>query len=62
MNGLKGRQELTNRSKKNYIYRCLHYHVFDKNLIYKMLDYTNFNIISFVEQDNDYVVLGKKFI
>ena len=62
MDGFKNKNEFIERSKKNYINRCFHHHVFDKKLIYNILNYTNFNIISFVDIDTDYIILAKKKI
>ncbi len=56
----KNKKEFEERSKKNFINRCFHHHVFDKNLIYSMLNYTNFNIISFSNIDTEYIILAKK--
>ena len=58
MDGFKNREKFIERSKKNYINRCFHHHVFDKKLIYNMLTYTNFSIISFFELDYDYVIFA----
>ena len=60
MDGLKNKEELISRAKNNYINRCFHHHVFNYELIYKMLEYTNFKIISFVELDHDFIILSQK--
>ena len=48
------------RSKENFINRCLHHHVFDLNLIIKMLKYFKFEIIQIDSTPWDWIVLAKK--
>ena len=47
------------RSLKNYENRCLHHHVFDKQLILQMFKHFNINTLSIIERSDDYVALGK---
>jgi SAM-dependent methyltransferase len=49
-----------NRSLDNFNNRALHHHVFSKDLISKVLDYFDLNIINMSENKNDYFVLATK--
>jgi SAM-dependent methyltransferase len=44
--GVSSKEELRSRIYKNLEYRCVHHHVFDKDLVIEMLKQTNFEIIA----------------
>jgi len=48
------------RSKNNYKNRCLHHHIFDLELIVKMLKFSRFKIIQTNATAWDWIVLAKK--
>ena len=57
-NGTK--EEFAERCKKNYEYRCIHHHVFDNELIKKIMSYVNLKIINIESDRNEWFVLAKK--
>lgn len=50
----------TARSMRNIENRCLHHHVFDKELLIEILDYFDLQLIQTMETDIDYCVIGQK--
>ena len=58
--GINNREELIFYSKKNYENRRLHHHVFDRSLINQMINYCNYEIINFLDLNDDLITLCKK--
>ncbi len=56
--GLKNIDELKYRGSKNFINRCFHHHVFDKELIKITLSYVGFDIINYFETSHDLITLA----
>jgi SAM-dependent methyltransferase len=52
--------QFNNRSLKNIENRCLHHHVFDKDLLIEILDYFDMQLIRTIETDIDYCVIGQR--
>jgi 2-polyprenyl-3-methyl-5-hydroxy-6-metoxy-1,4-benzoquinol methylase len=52
--------QFRDRSLKNIENRCLHHHVFDKNLLIEILDYFDMQLIRTIETDIDYCVIGQR--
>lgn len=48
------------RSKQNFNNRCFHHHVFSKELILKILNYSGFELIDFNCDNYEFVTLSKK--
>ena len=48
------------RAKDNYKNRCLHHHVYDKNLLLKIFDHLGLNTILSFSSVTDHIVLGQK--
>jgi hypothetical protein len=58
--GVDSYDEFKSRSMMNSENRCLHYYVFNANLIKEMFSYTNFRLVDIGETDHDYFALAKK--
>lgn len=51
------REQFKERSLNNFKNRCLHHHVFDGNLIKKICDFLNMNIVERTVTDSDWIFL-----
>ena len=48
------------RSLRNFENRCLHHHVFDRNVLKKIFSYFGLAIVLSARFDTDYVMVGRK--
>ncbi len=48
-----------NRSMINFQNRCLHHHVFDTNLLKRIFQYFNIEVLTTDVTDTDFIILGK---
>jgi len=53
-------EQFKNRSLKNYENRCLHHHVFDLEVLNKVVTHFKLSIIRKAQIDTDYVIIGQK--
>ena len=53
-------EQFKERSLKNYENRCLHQHVFDLNVLWKIFEHFNLSVMMGIQLDRDYVIIGQK--
>lgn len=53
-------EEFKKRSLNNIENRCLHQHVFDLNVLKKIYQHFNLSILTTIQIEHDYVIIGKK--
>ena len=52
-------EKFLEESKNNFKYRHFHHHVFNKDLIFKTLEFTGFKINQYYEHDEDLITVGQ---
>jgi SAM-dependent methyltransferase len=52
--------EFMERSKDNFLNRCLHHHVYDINLLKEIFNYIDLEVIYTYTNINNHIILGKK--
>jgi SAM-dependent methyltransferase len=58
--GVKNKEEHIFYSKRNFENRRFHHHVFDRSLINKMIEFSNYEIINYLNLDYDLITFCKK--